>query len=63
MNKYQYLTGKDLGYKPVVVEQAIFEYFPLGQVFNERLEKDDKKDGILNRLKNVELKLRTVKSN
>ena len=63
MNKYQYLTGKDLGYKPVVVEQATFEYFPLGQVFNERLEKDDKKDGILNRLKNVELKLRTVKSN
>lgn len=54
MNKYEYLTGKDLGYKPVVVEQAIFEYFPLGQVFNERLEKDDKKDGILKRLKNVE---------
>ena len=63
MNKYEYLTGKDLGYKPVVVEQAIFEYFSLGQVFNERLEKDDKKDGILNRFKNVELKLRTVKSN
>ena len=54
MNKYEYLTGKDLGYKPVVVEQAIFECFPLGQVFNERLEKDDKKDGILKRLKNVE---------
>ena len=26
-------TGEDLGYKPGVVEQAKFEYSPLGKVF------------------------------
>ena len=29
--KYEYLTKKDLGYKPDAFEQAKFEYFPLGQ--------------------------------
>ena len=28
--KYKYLTGKDLGYKPSVIEKAKFEYSPLG---------------------------------
>ena len=27
-NKYEYLTGEDLGLKPNTVEQTIFEYFP-----------------------------------
>ena len=27
--KYEYLTEKDLGYKPVAFEQAKFEYSPL----------------------------------
>ena len=52
--KYEYLTGEDLGYKPVVVEQDKFEYSPLGRVFNKGLEKDDKKEGLLKRLKNIE---------
>ena len=62
--KYEYLTGEDLGYTPVVVEQDKFEYSPLGRVFNKGLEKDDKKEGLLKRLKNIEdKKWRAVKSN
>ena len=29
LGKYEYLTGKDLGYKPEVIEKAKFEYSPL----------------------------------
>ena len=56
MDKYEYLTGEDLGYKPGVVEQAKFEYSPLGKIFNKGLDKEDKKEGLLKRLKNVEVK-------
>ena len=35
LDKYEYLTGKDLGFKPDVVQKAKFEYSPLGQVFNK----------------------------
>ena len=55
LNKFEYLTGKDLGLKPSTVEQAKFEYFPLGKVFTKKLEKEeDKKEGLLKRLKNIE---------
>ena len=50
------MTGEDLRYKPGVVEQAKFEYSPLGKVFNKGLEKKDKKDGLLKRLKIIEAK-------
>ena len=30
LRKYEYLTGEDLGYKPSVIEQAKFDYSPLG---------------------------------
>ena len=30
LDKYEYLTGEDLGYKPDVVHKAKFEYSPLG---------------------------------
>ena len=49
--KYKCLTGEDLGYKPSAVEQAKFEYSPLGKVFNRRLEKEDNKEGLLKRRK------------
>ena len=52
--KYEYLTKKDLGYKPDAFEQAKFEYSPLGKVFTDGLDKSDKKDGLLKRLKNIE---------
>ena len=54
MDKYEYLTGKDLGLKPSTVEQARFEYSPLSRVFNKGLKKEEKKEGLLKRLKNIE---------
>ena len=54
LDKYEYLTGKDLGLKPSAVEQAKFEYSPLGKIFNKGLSEDDKKEGLLKRLKNIE---------
>ena len=38
LDKYEYLSGEDLGYKPDVVQKAKFEYSPLGQVFNKGLK-------------------------
>ena len=52
--KYEYLTKKDLGYKPDAFEQAKFEYSPLGKVFIDGLGKSDRKEGLLKRLKNIE---------
>ena len=48
------MTGKDLGLKPNTLEQVKFEYSPLGKIFNKGLNKDDQKEGLLNRLKNIE---------
>ena len=42
-----------MGLKSSTVEQAKFEYSPLGNIFNKGLEKEDKK-GLLKRLKNIE---------
>ena len=47
MDKYEYLTDEDLGYKPSVIEQAKFEYSPLGKSFNKGLIKMIKKKGCL----------------
>ena len=52
--KYEYLTKKDLNYKPNAFEQAKFECSALGKVFIDGLDKSDKKEGILKRLKNIE---------
>ena len=52
--KYEYLTKKDLGYKPDAFEQAKFEYSSLGKVFTDGLDKSDRKEGLLKRLKNIE---------
>ena len=43
LDKYEYLTGEDLGLNPSTVEQAKFEYSPLAKIFNKGLSKDDKK--------------------
>ena len=65
LEKHEYLTGEDLEYKPGVVEQVKFEYSALGKVFNKWLEKEDKKEGLFKRLKNIEGKneeqLETIK--
>ena len=63
LRKYDYLTGEDLGYGPTVLEKTQFDHSPLGSVFNKGLyDKDDKKDGLLKRLKNIE-KTQNVNNN
>ena len=54
LDKYEYLTGENVGLKPSTVEQAKFEYSPLGKIFNKGLDKDDQKEGLFKRLKNIE---------
>ena len=52
--KDEYLTKKDLGYKPDAFEQAKFEYPPLGKVFTDGLDKSDRNESLLKRLKHIE---------
>ena len=52
--KYEYLTKKDLGYKPDAFEQAKFEYSPLGKVFTDGLDTSGRNEGLLKRFKNIE---------
>ena len=63
--KYEYLTNKDLGYKPDAVEKVKFEYSPIGKVFTDGLSKEDKfkKVGLFKRLKNSEDNLVEVDDN
>ena len=52
LDKYELLTGEDLDLKPSTVAQAKFEYSPLGKIFNKGLSEEDKKEGLLRKLKN-----------
>ena len=63
--KYEYLTKKDLGYKPDAVEKVKFEYSPVGKLFTDGLAKEDKskKVGLFKRLKNIEDNLVEVDDN
>ena len=63
--KYEYLTKKDLEYKPDAVEKVKFEYSPIGKVFTDGLAKEDKskKVGLIKRLKNIEDNLVEVDDN
>ena len=42
-----------MGWKRSTVEQAKFEYSPLSKTFNKGLDKDDKREGLFKRLKNI----------
>ena len=55
LDKYELLTGEDLGLKPSTVEQAKFEYSPLGKKFNKGLSEKDKKR-LFKKLKNIKVK-------
>ena len=51
LEKYEYLTGEDLGYKPKVLEKVKFQYSPLGEALKnnaktktDKIVKKDKKD-------------------
>ena len=39
LNKYEFLTRKDLKYKPNVLDKATFEFSPLGKEFSTGLDK------------------------
>ena len=51
LDKCEYLTSEDLGYKPDVVQKTKFEYSPLDQVFNKGLEKDKKTSRFVEKVK------------
>ena len=54
LDKYEDLTCEDLSLKPSTIEQAKFE---LGKIFNKGFdEEEDKKEGLLKRLSNIEEK-------
>ena len=60
LDKYEYLTGEDLGLKPSTVEQAKFEYSPLGKMFTKGLNKKRRqKRRILKRLKILKIKIKS----
>ena len=54
LDKYEYLTDDDLRYKPRVVKQIRFDYFPLSKFLNKRLKGKEKKEGPLKILKKIE---------
>ena len=56
---YFYLPRTKKIDKPDAIEQARFEYSPLGKVFIDGLDKSDRKEGLLKRLKNIEDKSNT----
>ena len=57
------MTGEDLRYKPSVFKQAKSDYSPLGKVFNKGLDKDDQKEGLLKRVKNIGKRWKAAESN
>ena len=54
LDKYEYLSCENLGLEPSTIEQATFEYSPLGKIFNKGLEINDQKEELFKRLKNFE---------
>ena len=53
-DKYEYLTGEDLDYNPITVKQTKFEHSSLSKLFNKGLKEEEKKEGLLKRVKNIE---------
>ena len=56
LNKYEFLTRKDLKYKPNALDKARFECSPLGQTFSTGLDKTDQKyqeEGVIKLLKDI----------
>ena len=44
LEKYEYLTGEDLGRRPSVLEKTKFEYSPLGILLSKSFKKDNVKN-------------------
>ena len=56
LDKYGFLTRKDLKYKPNALDKAKFEFSPLGKAFNQGLDKkaeNYKEEGVIKLLKYI----------
>ena len=56
LNKFEFLTRKDLKYKPNALDKAIFEFSPLGQTFSTGLDKTAQgyqEEGVMKLLKDI----------
>ena len=56
LNKYEFLTRKDLKYKPNTLDKARFEFSPLGKIFSTRLDKTVQgyqEEGVIKLLKDI----------
>ena len=56
LNKYEFLTRKDLKYKPNALDKARFEFSPLRRAFNEGLDKtvaNYQEEGVIKLLKDI----------
>ena len=63
LNKYEFLTRKDLKYKPNALDKARFQFFPLGQTFSIGLDKTAQgyqEEGVMKLLKDIRDALRGV---
>ena len=60
LDKYEFLTRKDLKYKPNAFDKAKFEFSPLGKAFNQGLDKKAesyKEEGVIKLLKDIRDKM------
>ena len=48
LDKYEYLTGEHLGYKPNVFEKAKFEHPPLVMTLNKEIKPADHAKNLIN---------------
>ena len=56
LNKYEFLTRKDLKYKPNVLDKTRFEFSPLGKAFSTGLDKPVQgyqEEGVIKLLKDI----------
>ena len=56
LNKYEFLTRKDLKYKPNALDKAKFEFSPLGKAFSVELDKTSQgyqEEGVIKLLKDI----------
>ena len=55
LNKYEFLTTKDLKYKPNALDKARFEFSPLGKAFSTGLDKTvpNYQEGVIKLLKDI----------
>ena len=53
-DKYSYLTGDDLGLKSSTAEQTRFDYSLLSKCLNKNFKEEEKEEGRLKILKNIE---------